>query len=609
MGHNGLMSVLLSCRNLSHTAGTKTLFRDLSLSVSRGDKIGLNGHNGCGKSTLLKILAGGAHPDGIAVDDGEISRRQGLRLAMVEQFLPAAEKALSLHDSVLARIPEAERDTEGYRAALTLSSLGFSEDQQALQAGDLSGGQLNRLMLARVLVSEPDLLLLDEPSNHMDLATLAMLERYLAEEIPCAFVLVSHDRALLDAVSNRTIILRDEQAYAFDLPYSAARAALTEMDIAAAAARADEEKKIEKLRASAKRLAIWGKVYDNEKLARKAKSMEKRVARLEQEKTFVSRGSGLSLSLDSRETRSNRMLRIADTVIHPPGVPDVSLFRIEELIIRPGDRLALLGFNGCGKTSLLTMIVNAYRREREQEAPTEAFACSPQAELGYYDQELNEVAGEGGQTMLEFLRAHSEVQEAALRNGLINAGFAYQDHERRVSVLSGGERARLMFLTLKLKRPNFLIMDEPTNHIDIDGREELEAQLAESDATLLMTSHDRRFIDNVANRFVLVRDGRLGEISDPDEFYRLAADGEVERPGRSTTAEAAPLAARSKAGAAESAVEGAADPADDDERLLERILELEALLEADRARKPKFQKPKLQAAWAQELAELNRRIQ
>lgn len=608
MGHNGLMSVLLSCRNLSHTAGTKTLFRDLSLSVSRGDKIGLNGHNGCGKSTLLKILAGGAHPDGIAVDDGEISRRQGLRLAMVEQFLPAAERALSLHDSVLARIPEAERDTEGYRAALTLSSLGFSEDQQALQAGDLSGGQLNRLMLARVLVSEPDLLLLDEPSNHMDLATLAMLERYLAEEIPCAFVLVSHDRALLDAVCNRTIILRDEQAYAFDLPYSAARAALTEMDIAAAAARADEEKKIEKLRASAKRLAIWGKVYDNEKLARKAKSMEKRVARLEQEKTFVSRGSGLSLSLDSRETRSNRMLRIADTVIHPPGVPDVSLFRIEELIIRPGDRLALLGFNGCGKTSLLTMIVNAYRREREQEAPTEAFAFSPQAELGYYDQELNEVAGEGGQTMLEFLRAHSEVQEAALRNGLINAGFAYQDHERRVSVLSGGERARLMFLTLKLKRPNFLIMDEPTNHIDIDGREELEAQLAESDATLLMTSHDRRFIDNVANRFVLVRDGRLGEISDPDEFYRLAADGEAERPGRSTTAEAAPLAARSKAGAAESAVEGAADPADDDERLLERILELEALLEADRARKPKFQKPKLQATWAQELAELNGRL-
>ena len=506
------MSVLLSCRNLSHTAGTKLLFQDLSLSVSRGDKIGLNGHNGCGKSTLLKILAGDRHPEGIAADDGEISRRQGLRLAMVEQFLPAADGELTLHDSVLARIPETERDTEGFRAGLTLSSLGFSEDEQALKARDLSGGQLNRLMLARVLVSEPDLLLLDEPSNHMDLATLAMLERYLAEEIPCAFVLVSHDRALLDAVTNRTIILRDERAYAFDLPYSAARAALTEMDIAAAATRADEEKKIEKLRASAKRLAIWGKVYDNEKLARKAKSMEKRVARLEQERTFVSRGSGLTLSLDSRETRSNRMLRIADVTVTPPGVSDVTLFQIDELIIQPGDRLALLGPNGCGKTSLLTMIMNAYRQEREGDDPTTAFAFSPQAEVGYYDQELNEVAGEGGQTMLEFLRAHTHVQETSLRNGLINAGFAYQDHERRVSVLSGGERARLMFLTLRLNRPNFLIMDEPTNHIDIDGREELEAQLSESGATLLMTSHDRRFIDNVANRFVLVNGGRLGEI-------------------------------------------------------------------------------------------------
>lgn len=591
------MSVLLSCRNLSHTAGTKTLFRDLSLSVSQGDKIGLNGHNGCGKSTLLKIMAGSAHPDGIPVDDGEISRRQGLRLAMVEQFLPAAELELSLHESVLARIPETERDTEGYRAALTLSNLGFSEQQHDLTARDLSGGQLNRLMLARVLVSEPDLLLLDEPSNHMDLATLAMLERYLAEEIPCAFVLVSHDRALLDAVTNRTLILRDERAYAFDLPYSAARTALTEMDIAAAAARADEEKKIEKLRASAKRLAIWGKVYDNEKLARKAKSMEKRVARLEQERTFVSRGSGLSLSLDSRETRSNRVLRIADATVTPPGVPDVALFQIEELIIRPGDRLALLGFNGCGKTSLLTMIMNAYHAERELEDPVAEFAFSPQAEVGYYDQELNEVAGEGGQTMLEFLRAHTHVQEATLCNGLINAGFAYEDHGRRVSVLSGGERARLMFLTLRLNRPNFMIMDEPTNHIDIDGREELEAQLSESGATLLMTSHDRRFIDNVANRFVLVSDQRLKEVSDPDEFYRQAAEGE-----------SGPVSGQSSAEGDSKTMSDSVGHRSDDEQLLERIVELEALLEADRARKPKFQKPKLQAAWAQELASLNRQI-
>ncbi|MGD8831854.1 MAG: ATP-binding cassette domain-containing protein, partial [Pseudomonadales bacterium] len=383
------MSTLLSCRNLTHSAGTKPLFREVALSVRRGDKIGLNGHNGCGKSTLLKILAGEVTPD-----DGEISRRQGLRLGMVEQFLPERVAALTVHDAVLERIPAAERDVEAYRGALTLDTLGFGEAQHGIRVGDLSGGQLNRLMLARALVGDPDLILFDEPSNHMDLATLATLEQYLAERIPCAFLLVSHDRALLDGVTNRTLILRDERLYAFDLPYSAARQALTEMDIAAAAARADEEKKIAALQASAKRLAIWGKVYDNEKLARKAKSMQKRAARMEQAKTFVTRGSGLSLTLDSRETRANRALRVAGLTVTPPAAPEVGLFAIDELVIRPGERVALLGENGCGKTSLLTALIGAFRSDTEDER----INFSPQSEVGYYDQELDEVAGEASET-------------------------------------------------------------------------------------------------------------------------------------------------------------------------------------------------------------------
>lgn len=582
------MSTLLSCRGLTHAAGTKSLFRDVTLSVSRGDKIGLNGHNGCGKSTLLKILAGE-----IAPDEGEISRRQGLRLATVEQFVPERVAGLDVHGAVLEKIPEVERDVEGYRAALTLDTLGFDDSFHGLRVGDLSGGQLNRLMLARALVGDPDLILFDEPSNHMDLATLAMLEQFLAEEIRCAFVLVSHDRALLDGVTNRTLILRDETLYPFDLPYSAARQALTEMDIAAATARADEEKKITALRASAKRLAIWGQVYDNAKLARKAKSMEKRVARMEQAKTFVSRGSGLALTLDSRETRSNRMLRVADLTVTPPGAPDVALFHIDELIIRPGERVALLGCNGCGKTSLLTALVDAFRAAGEQAR----ISFSPQAEVGYYDQELAEVAGEAEATLLTYLRRVTHVQEAALRNGLINAGFPYADHDRRLNVLSGGERARLMFLALKLNRPNFLIMDEPTNHIDIDGREELETQLSESGATLLMTSHDRRFIDNVATRFLLVTGGRLTEIAEPESFYSTAL-ATADEPVRE-----APRGAGSVAGAAPVQDAGSAG-----EALLERIVELEGLLDADRARKPRFQKPELQAAWQAELDLLNQRL-
>lgn len=586
------MSTLLTCHQLTHSVGTKTLFRDISLAVAGGDRIGLSGHNGCGKSTLLGLLAGSVPPEA-----GEIARRQGLRLAMVEQFLPPEVGGQSLRAAVLAQIPAGEREAEGFRADVVLGSLGFHGEQLDLAVGDLSGGQLNRLMLARALVGEPDLLLLDEPSNHMDLATLALLERYLGEEIGCAFLLVSHDRALLDAVTNRTLILRDERLYAFDLPYSAAREALAEMDIAAAATRADEEKKIAALKASARRLAVWGRVYDNEKLARKAKSMEKRLARLEQARTFVSRGSGLSLTLDSRGMRSNRMLRIGDLTVTPRGAPEVPLFHIDELVIRPGDRVALLGANGCGKTSLLSAVVAGSADGTRPE-----IRFSPQAELGYYDQELKEVESRGGGlTMLDFLRATTTAQETGIRNGLINAGFAYLDHERPVSALSGGERARLMFLRLRLNRPNFLIMDEPTNHIDIDGREELEAQLAEADATLLMTSHDRRFIDNVATRFLLVAEGRLREIADPEPFYESSLAGGAEASGSSSRRE----------GDAGPPLDPDLEPAPgaaDEEAVLERIVELETLLAADEARKAKFQKPKLQAAWRAELAVLMRRL-
>ena len=183
--------------------------------------------------------------------------------------------------------------------------------------------------------------------------------------------------------------------------------------------------------------------------------------------------------------------------------------------------------------------------------------------------------------------------EPALRNGLINAGFSYEDHERRVSVLSGGERARLMFLRLKLDRPNFLIKDEPTNHIDLDGREQLEEQLSESGATLLITSHDRRFLDNLANRFLLVADGRLTEIPDPEAFYEAS------------------LAERDAGGAPGSSVldvsAGDAEAAGEDE-LLERIVALEQKLTDDLARKPRFQKPARQAEWLREIEALNRRL-
>lgn len=579
------MSVLLNCIAARYVAGTKPLFDGIDCTIVTGDKLGLCGHNGSGKSTLLRLLAGI-----VQADAGQVQRRRGLRLAMVEQFLPPALASASVLDAVRATAPEGE----AFRASLVLDTLGFAASEFAFAVGELSGGQQNRLMLARALVSDPELILFDEPTNHMDLATLQTLERFLAQEISCAFVLVSHDRALLDAVTKRTLILRDRRAYNFDLPFSAARHALADQDVANAAARKAEEKQIAELRVSVKRLALWGKVYDNEAFAKRAKSMEKRIARLEDEKTFVSQGSGLKLQLETAETRANRALRVANFDVRAPEAASV-LFHIEELILRPGDRVALLGANGAGKSTFIRALVAHCRSTggRSGAERSDQIAISPQARVGYYDQELDEL--DAAATMASYLRAHTDVGEGAIRQALIKAGFTYADHERAVAVLSGGERARLLFVRLRLQQANFLILDEPTNHIDIEGKEELEAQLIDSGATLLITAHDRRFIDRVAERFLWIRGNQLQEISGPEAFYEalLRAPGDaVNTPMRASARTVGTVTIAHR----------------DEDALLNEIVELEERLAADLARKPRHQKPELQAQWQARLAQLRQQI-
>ncbi|MBD3646663.1 MAG: ABC-F family ATP-binding cassette domain-containing protein, partial [Pseudomonadales bacterium] len=247
-----------------------------------------------------------------------------------------------------------------------------------------------------------------------------------------------------------------------------------------------------------------------------------------------------------------------------PGT-DTALFYIEDFFIRPGDRVALLGHNGVGKTTLINEIMNRYENDRDGES----IKFNPQCEIGYYDQELETLSP--NRTMVEILRDSCHGADSDHKSALIKAGFPYTDIDKQVRVLSGGEKARLMFLIMKLNRPNFLILDEPTNHIDIEGKEELEAQLLESDATVLITSHDRRFVDNIADRHVLIHDGVMREIHDPARFYELdrQVTGNASRP-TSTDKPAE-----------------ASEPADEEE-MLQRIVELERVLAEDLARKPKF---------------------
>ena len=572
------MTTLVQGHRISHAMGTKQLFNHLDISINSKDRIGLVGHNGSGKSTLLSILNGSKTPD-----EGDLSYNSALKLETVEQFIDDSLLPLTLVDALGIKLAADERAYSEYKLPKLLHELGFTEDEHEFCVNDLSGGQQNRLMFARALINEPNLILFDEPTNHLDLATLVQFENLL-NSLDIAFLLISHDRQFLDSVTNKTIFLRDQSSYSFAQPYSSAKAKLDKQDEAAALRLKEEEKNIKSLKASAKRLADWGKVYDNEKLARKAKTMEKRIEKLEEAKTFVTKGSALNLTLDVSLSHANRMLQLENRFIKSPGDHQTDLFFVEDFFIRPGDRVALLGHNGVGKTTLIKLITDTF----DANPQSELVKFNPQCDLGYYDQELEIL--DPAWSLVEALRHCCDRTEGEYKTSLIKAGFPYLDMEKQVKVLSGGEKARLMFLIIKLNEPNFLILDEPTNHIDIQGKEQLEKQLLENNATLLITSHDRRFVDNIADRYVLIENGLLRELNDPTAFYKQNVSRKRER----------------QLSNSEKHISNA--EAESEDQMLQRIIELESLLTNDRARKPKFQKIANQEKWLAELNTLNSQL-
>ncbi|VFS88542.1 Uncharacterized ABC transporter ATP-binding protein YheS [Raoultella planticola] len=306
------MSTLFSAQSLHVETAFGPLFTDLSFTLKKGDRIGLIGHNGCGKSTLLQVLDGTLTPGA-----GSVALAHHCLMARVEQHLPDTLLQQSLIEVVLARLAASGREQQRWQAERLLAEMGFTTAEFTQRAATLSGGQHTRLLLARALIQQPDLLLLDEPGNHLDLPTLLWLESFL-QTWQGSFVLVSHDPLLLDAVTNASWILRDKTLHAFSLPCSAARQALAERDESDALRHKAEQREIDRVTTSAKRLATWGQVYDNEDLSRKAKQMEKQVARLKESQTELTAGTPWRLALNGDALRADRLLEIEQLPV-PPG--------------------------------------------------------------------------------------------------------------------------------------------------------------------------------------------------------------------------------------------------------------------------------------------------
>lgn len=569
------MSTLLTAQSLHVETAFGPLFNALSFTLKKGDRIGLIGYNGCGKSTLLQVLDGTITPS-----SGSVSIANHCLMARVEQHLPDELLAQSLIQAVLAQLPFTARESQRWQAERLLMEMGFHADELEQAAATLSGGQHTRLLLARALILNPDLLLLDEPGNHLDLPTLLWLETFL-NNWNGSFVLVSHDNPLLDAVTNTSWILRDNTLHAFSLPCTAARQALAEQDESDALRHKAEQKEIDRVTASAKRLATWGQVYDNEDLSRKAKQMERQVARLKAAQTDLTAGTPWQLELNGDAVRADRLLEMEHLAVPPaPGL--APLFTTGIARLQSGDRVAIMGRNGGGKSSLLRLLW----RQMQQEAPDAGLKLHPRLHPGYYDQTLHQLADNA--TLLEALEMFEPSGETRKR-ALISAGFGWTRHGQKVSTLSGGERSRLLFVGLSLARYSLLLLDEPTNHLDIDGKEALAETLCHYPGGLLLVSHDRQLINQSCNRFWLIDECGLSEWPDADAVYE-----QLRQRTRAETPEAATVSSP------------VTTPEGDD--LLERLITLEQRLAEDLARKPKHQKPLMQQRWREEIDLINNQL-
>ena len=479
----------------------RTLFQHLTFSIADGDRIGLVAANGGGKSTLLRCIAGALEPG-----SGSITLSRGLRVGLVEQDVPANLLDLSLAEAVRRALPPGEREHESWRVGVALDEFAAPSDLHDRPVKALSGGWQRLMLLARAWVCRPDALLLDEPTNHLDLEKIALLEAWIGGPAAATPMLVaSHDRSFLDACTNRTLFLRPGVSRLYAHPYTKARQLLADDDLAQDRKHAKELKEVGRLRRHAGELRNIGVNSGSDLLQKKSMQLSQRAERLEQTLRPAHVERSAEIRLANRGTHAKVLVALDDLTVRTPD--GCSLFRIGKFALHQADRLVVLGRNGVGKSQLVRLLRSAMAEE------VAGIRVSPSVVLGYADQQMSHLPD--AQTPHRFI-AGTGIGDQRATALLAGAGFSVDAQSRSIGRLSPGQKARLGLLALRLAEPNLYLLDEPTNHVDIPGQEQLEAEIIDHAATCVLVSHDRSFVRAVGTRFLLIEGGKCYEVEHPE---------------------------------------------------------------------------------------------
>lgn len=501
--------------------GAAPIFSKVNFSIENNARIGLVGPNGAGKTTLLKIMTGRQE-----ASQGEFTVNKGIELGYISQehdfdeeksiweemltvFQPLIDQGQQLEklqyaiadhpedEELLRRLDQAQYNFEqagGYTYQAEIKSMlngfNFLEATWNKQIASLSGGEKTRLSFVKLLLKKPPLLLLDEPTNYLDLDTLDWLEAFL-KNYPGAILTVSHDQYFLDHLATQIFELQHGELTVFKGNYSQylAQRELRDQQQEAAYEKQQEEIKREE--------EFIQKNIVRASTTKQAQSRRKALEKMELVDPPKHK-SKVRIKFDSARPSGKEVLILKDLAV---GYPDKTMLKDISFQINKGDRVAIIGQNGIGKSTLLKTVM------KQLPVKSGSIKYGASLDIGYYDQELQGL--DYSKTVIDTIwDRHKDMNEKDIRSILASFLFTAKDIDKQVSQLSGGQRARLTLTVLSMEHDNFLLMDEPTNHLDLDAKEVLEKALDDYDGTLLFVSHDRYFINELANKIVVAKDGQ-----------------------------------------------------------------------------------------------------